>query len=35
VDADGVDDGTMHAGRFVLDVPVNRLPLATAAPGIQ
>jgi len=35
VDADGSDDDTLHAGRFVMEIPVNRLPLATAAPGVQ
>ena len=25
----------LHAGRFVLDVPKKRLPLATAAPGVN
>jgi len=34
-DADGSDDAAMHAGHFVLQVPANRLPLATAAPGVN
>ena len=34
-DPEGSDDDVMHAGRFVLDVPANRLPLAAAAPGVQ
>ena len=35
LDEDGVDDGSMHAGRFVLEVPAARFSLAAAAPGIQ
>jgi len=34
-DLDGSDDDALHAGHFVLDIPVNRLPLATAAPGVN
>jgi len=25
----------LHGGRFVIDVPKTRLPLAVAAPGMQ
>jgi penicillin-binding protein 2 len=32
---DGEDEDTLHGGRFVLDVPKTRLPLAVAAPGVQ
>jgi penicillin-binding protein 2 len=32
---DGEDQDTLHGGRFVLDVPKTRLPLAVAAPGVQ
>jgi len=33
-DPDGSDD-ELHGGRFVMDLPKQRLPLATAAPGIH
>jgi penicillin-binding protein 2 len=33
-DPDG-DQETMHAGRFMVDVAKQHLPLATAAPGVQ
>jgi penicillin-binding protein 2 len=32
---DGTDQDTMHGGRFVIDVPKKRSPLAVAAPGLQ
>src|SRR5271168_1215948 len=32
---DDSDDDTLHAGRFAIEVPKTRLPLATAAPGVQ
>ena len=32
---DGTDQDTLHAGRFLIDVPKKRLPLAAAAPGVQ
>ena len=32
---DGEDEDVLHGGRFVLDVPKTRLPLAVAAPGVQ
>jgi len=35
VDPDGSDSDVMRAGHFMLDVPENRLPLATAAPGVE
>ncbi|MBZ5571922.1 MAG: penicillin-binding protein 2 [Acidobacteriia bacterium] len=34
-DPDGSDQGAVHAGRLVLDLPKERLPLATAAPGVN
>jgi penicillin-binding protein 2 len=32
---DGTDQDTLHGGRFLVDVPQKRLPLAVAAPGVQ
>src|SRR6202162_4825389 len=32
---EGEDEDALHGGRFVLDVPKTRLPLAVAAPGVQ
>jgi penicillin-binding protein 2 len=32
---DGAEQDTLHGGRFVVDVPKKRLPLALAAPGMQ
>jgi penicillin-binding protein 2 len=32
---DGSEQDTLHAGRFLVDVPKKRLPLAVAAPGVQ
>jgi penicillin-binding protein 2 len=32
---DGTDHDTLHGGRFVVDVPKKRVPLAAAAPGVQ
>ena len=34
-DPDGSDQGAVHAGLLVLDLPKERLPLATAAPGVN
>jgi penicillin-binding protein 2 len=34
-DGNGSDEDALHAGRFVMDVPANRLPMATAAPGVE
>ena len=31
----GTEQDSLHAGRFVMDVPKQRLPLAVAAPGVQ
>jgi penicillin-binding protein 2 len=31
----GSDEGSIHGGHFVIDLPEKRLPLATAAPGLQ
>jgi penicillin-binding protein 2 len=32
---DGTGQDTLHGGRFLVDVPKKRLPLAAAAPGVQ
>jgi penicillin-binding protein 2 len=32
---DGADQDNLHGGRFVVDIPKQRLPLAMAAPGVQ
>ncbi len=32
---DGTEQDSLHGGRFVVDVPNQRLPLAAAAPGVQ
>src|SRR5271167_4743977 len=32
---DGTANDTLHGGRFLVDVPKQRLPLAAAAPGVQ
>ena len=32
---DGADQDTLHGGRFLVDVPKKRVPLAAAAPGVQ
>jgi penicillin-binding protein 2 len=32
---DGTEQDTLHGGRFVVDVPKTRMPLAAAAPGVQ
>jgi penicillin-binding protein 2 len=32
---DGTDQDTLHGGRFLVDVPNKRVPLAAAAPGVQ
>jgi penicillin-binding protein 2 len=32
---DGADHDTLHGGRFLVDVPKKRMPLAVAAPGVQ
>jgi penicillin-binding protein 2 len=32
---DGSNQDALHGGRFVVDVPKKRLPLAVAAPGVQ
>jgi len=32
---DGAEHDTLHGGRFLVDVPKKRLPLAAAAPGVQ
>jgi penicillin-binding protein 2 len=33
--ADGSDDDALHGGRFFIDLPTKRLPLAVAAPGVE
>ena len=35
VSPDGADQDTLHGGRFLVEVPKQRLPLAVAAPGVQ
>ncbi len=35
VSPDGTEQDTMHGGRFLVDVPKRRAPLAVAAPGVQ
>jgi penicillin-binding protein 2 len=32
---DGTEQDTLHGGRFLVDVPKKRAPLAAAAPGVQ
>jgi len=32
---DGSEDGALHGGRFPIDLPQRRLPLAMAAPGVH
>jgi len=32
---DGIDQDSLHGGRFLIDVAKKRLPLAAAAPGVQ
>ncbi len=32
---DDSEQDILHGGRFVIDVPKTRLPLAVAAPGVQ
>jgi penicillin-binding protein 2 len=34
-DRDGSGDDELHAGRFLIEVPKERLPLAVAAPGVH
>jgi len=34
-DEDGSGDDELHAGRFLIDLPKERLPLAVAAPGVH
>jgi penicillin-binding protein 2 len=32
---DGTEQDTLHGGRFLIDVPKKRMPLAVAAPGVH
>jgi hypothetical protein len=32
---DGTERDVLHGGRFLVDVPKQRLPLAAAAPGVE